>query len=95
MRLHMGLPKMFWVEAVNTIIHLINRGSSTPLKFKLPEEVWSGKKVDRSYLKVFSCVSYVHIDPTARSKLDAKSKKSFFVGYSDSEFGYRLWDDQT
>ena len=29
-----------------------------------------------------------------RSKLDAKSNKCFYVGYSDSEFGYLFWDDQ-
>ena len=73
---------------------MINRGPSTPLKFKLLEEVWSSKKVDLSYLKVSDCAFYVHIDSIARSKLDAKSKKCFFVGYGDSEFGYRLWDNQ-
>ena len=82
------------LEAVNTASHLINRGPSTPLNFKLPEEVWSSKKVDLSYLKVFCCVSYVYVDSSARSKLDAKPKKYYFVGYGDSEFGYRLWDDQ-
>ena len=81
-------------KVVNTTTHLINKGPSTPLNFKLPEEVWSGKKVNLSYLKVFGCVSYVHIDSTARTKLDAKSKKCFFVGYGDSELGYRFWDDQ-
>ena len=45
-------------------------------------------------MKVFGYVSYAHIYSTARSKLDAKSKKCFFVGYGDSKFGYRLWDDQ-
>ena len=64
------------------------------MNFKLPEEVWSGKKVDLSYLKVFGCVSYALIDSSTRSKLDAKSKKCYFVGYGDSELGYRLWDDQ-
>ena len=94
MRLHVGLSQMFWDEAVNTAVHLINRGPSTPLKFKLLEEVWSDKKVDLSYLKVFGCVYYLHIDSSARSKLDAKSKKCYFVSYGDSEFGYCLWDDQ-
>ena len=65
-----------------------------PLNFKLPEKVWSGKKVDLLYLKVFGCVSYVLIDSSARSKLDSKSKLCYFVGYGDSELGYRLWDDQ-
>ena len=57
MRLHAGLPQMFWAEAVNTATHLINRGSSTPLNFKLLEEVESDKEIDLSYLKVFGCVS--------------------------------------
>ncbi|KAL8133698.1 hypothetical protein AgCh_008946 [Apium graveolens] len=36
-RLHVGLPKMFWADAVRTT-YLINRGPSSPLGFKIPEE---------------------------------------------------------
>ena len=64
------------------------------MEFRLPKEVWSGKEVKFSYLKVFGCVSYVHIDFDARSKLDAKSKIYFFFGYGDENFGYRFWDEQ-
>ena len=39
-------------------------------------------------------ISYVHIDFNARSKLDAKSKICFFIGYGDEKFGYRFWDEQ-
>ncbi|RVW12059.1 Retrovirus-related Pol polyprotein from transposon TNT 1-94 [Vitis vinifera] len=74
--------------------YLINRGPSVPMEFRLPEEVWSGKEVKFSHLKVFGCVSYVHIDSDARSKLDAKSKICFFIGYGDEKFGYRFWDEQ-
>ena len=42
------------------------------MEFRLPEEVWSGKEVNFSHLKVFGYVSYVHIDSDARSKLDAR-----------------------
>ena len=47
-----------------------------------------------NHLKVFYCVSYVHIESNDRSKLDAKAKKCFFIGYRDEQFGYRFWDDQ-
>ncbi|RVW28808.1 Retrovirus-related Pol polyprotein from transposon TNT 1-94 [Vitis vinifera] len=73
----------------HTAAYLINRGPSVPMEFRLPEEVWSGKEVKFSHLKVFCCVSYVHIDSDARSKLDAKSKICFFIGYGDEKFSYR------
>ena len=94
MRLHAGLPKTFWADAVSTVAYLINRGPSVPMEFRLLEEVWSGKEVKFSHLKFFGCISYVHVDSDARSKLDAKSKICFFIGYSDEKFGYRFWDEQ-
>ena len=64
------------------------------MEFRLPEEVWSGKEVKFSHLKVFGYVSYVHIDSDARNKLDAKSKIYFFIDYGDEKFGYRFWDEK-
>ena len=90
MRFHARLPIFFWLDAVSTTAYLINRGPSVPMKFRLLEEIWSGKEVKFSNLKVFGCVSYVHIDSDARSKLDAKSKICFFIGYGDKKFGYRF-----
>ena len=72
MKIHAGLPKMFWADAVNTAAYSINRCPSVPLDGELPEEAWSGKEVNLSFLKVFGCVSYVHIDFADRSKLDQK-----------------------
>ena len=94
MRLHVGLPKTFWANAISTIAYLIYRGPVIPMEFRIPEEVWSGKKVKFSHLKVFGCVFYVHIDSAARGKHDAKSKICFFIGCGDEKFGYRFWDEQ-
>ena len=43
MRLHVGLSKTFWADAISTAAYLINRGPSVPMEFRLLEEVWSGK----------------------------------------------------
>ena len=53
MRLHARLPKIFWADAVSTTAYLINRGPLVPMEFRLPEEVWSGKEVKFSHVKVF------------------------------------------
>jgi len=94
MRIHARLPKAFWADAVSITTSLINRGLSVHLDYRLLEEVWSGKKLNLSFLKVFGCLSYIHIDFAARSKLNSKSKKYFLIGYGDTEFDYRFWDNQ-
>ena len=94
MRLHTRLPKTLWADAVSTTTYLINQGLSVLMEFKLPEEVWSGKEVKFSHLKFFYCLSYVHIDFAAHSKLDAKSKICFFNGYGDQKFGYQFSNEQ-
>ena len=38
MRLHSGLPKMFWVDAINSADYLINHGPSVLLEHRLLKE---------------------------------------------------------
>ena len=93
MRIHAGLPKIFWADAVSTAAYLINRGPSVPLGFKIPEEEWQGKEVNISHLRVFGCVSYVRVKDSDRDKLDPKASKCIFIGYGSDDMGYRFWDD--
>ena len=51
-----------------------------------------GRSVSYRNLRVFWCLAYVHVAKDQRSKLDNKSKPCIFPGYSEDEFGYRLWD---
>ena len=94
MRLHAGLPKMFWADAVNTTAYLINRGPSVPIGFKIPEEEWQGREISLKHLKVFGCVSYVKVKDSERDKLEAKSRKCTFIGYGLDDMGYRFWDNK-
>ncbi|KAJ2944224.1 hypothetical protein O0L34_g18204 [Tuta absoluta] len=60
-----------------------------------PEEAWTGKKIDLSFLKVFGCKAYLHVPDAKRKKLDPKSKQLAHVGYCDETKGYRLLDPIT
>ena len=91
-RLHVGLPLNIWVEVVNIVVYLINRGPSTPFRCGIPEEACIGKKVSYSFLRTFGCQEFSHIDSANRTKLEDKSKKCVFVVYGINEFFYRFWD---
>jgi len=92
MRLHAGLPLQFWVDVVDIVVYLINRVPSSALDGGIPEEAWTGKKVNYSFPKTFGYQFFFHIDKENRTKLEAKSKNSTFIGYKFNDFGYRLWD---
>ena len=92
MRLHAGLPLQFWADVVDTVVYLINKGPLSSLDGGIPEEAWTGKKVNYSFLRTFSCEAFAHIDKENITKLDAKYKKCTFIGYGINDFGNLLYD---
>jgi hypothetical protein len=81
------VPKQFWREVVLTATYLINRMPSRVLKFKIPSQVLLQAFPHTKILssldpKVFGCSVFVHIHPHHRNKLDPKSIKCIFLGYS-------------
>ena len=43
MRFHARFPLQFWVDVVDTVVYLINRGTSSSLDGGVPEEAWTSK----------------------------------------------------
>ena len=96
MMLHAKLPDKYWAEAVATAAYIKNRTPANAIKQnKTPFERWYGKKPNVSNLKVFGCITYAHVPDSQRQKLDKKSKKLRFVGYSLEHKGYRLISEET
>lgn len=93
---HAGLPNRFWAEALATAAYIRNHVPTTAIREeKTPFEQWYGRKPNISHLKVFGCMAYAHIPNTQRQKLDKKSEKLRFVGYSIRSKGYRLFDERS
>jgi len=80
MHIHAGLPKKFQKDTVDTAAYLINRGPSMPLNYGIPEETWTSKELNLNHLRIFGCISYIHIKLSDRNKLDPKSRRCIFIG---------------
>ena len=91
---HAGLSNIFWAEAISTAAYVRNRLPTTTLKEReTPYERWYGRKPDVNHFRVFGCMAYAHVPDCERRKLDTKSKRMRFVGYSLTSKGYRLFDE--
>jgi len=76
---------------LSTVVYVLNRSPSIPLKHEVPENVWSGKDVSYDHLRVFGCKAFVHIPKDERSKLEVKTRQCIFIGYGMDEFGYKFY----
>jgi hypothetical protein len=59
------------------------------LNFKSPLEVLQAKSPDLSLLKVFGCFCFMHFPPSQCDKLDSRSNKCIFLGYSQTQKEYK------
>ena len=87
------LSNVFWAEAVSTATYLRNRMVSSALKTgETPYLLWYGEKPNLSHVRLFGCAVYVHISD--RRKLDKKTRKLRFIGYTETACNYRVWDEE-
>jgi hypothetical protein len=55
----MSMPSWFWVEAVLTVVFILNRSPTQSVDGKTPYEVWHGMKPTVSYFCTVGCVAHV------------------------------------
>lgn len=91
------LKKIFWAEAVNTAVYVLNLTGTSSVSGKTPYELWYGEKPNLSNLKVFGTTAYIFVPKELRRKWDNRSKKGIFVGYGETEGvkGFRVYVPET
>ncbi|WZZ78411.1 hypothetical protein YC2023_098983 [Brassica napus] len=89
-----NVPKRFWSDAVSTACYLINRIPTRVLKDQAPFEVLNQRKPSLTYMRVFGCLCYVLVPGELRNKLEARSRKAMFIGYSTTQKGYKCYDPE-
>jgi len=80
----------FWWEfAFATAAHVYNHTPIKHLKWKTPQEIFTGEKPKISHLHVFGCGAYVYLpNEVHANKLTLCSELMIFIGYEDN--GYRF-----
>ena len=67
----------------------------TNTTIKTPYELYSGRKQNLGYLKVFGSKSYILIDMEQLEKFEPKSDEGIFLGYSDKSKDNRVFNHRT
>ena len=58
-------------------------------------EIWKGRKPTVKYFHVFGSKCYILADREQRRKMDPKSDKGIFLGYSINRRAYRVFNSRT
>jgi histone deacetylase 1/2 len=86
------MPLKFWDEAFLTAIFLINHLPSPVIKNDTPYERLFGKQPDYSFLRTFGCACWPNLRPYNARKLEFRSKRCVFLGYSNLHKGFKCLD---
>ena len=55
------LPHQVWAKALATAVYLKNRGPTKLVIGMTPFKMWTDKKLNVKYLRIFVCTAYAHI----------------------------------
>ncbi|KAH9120173.1 hypothetical protein AeMF1_007522 [Aphanomyces euteiches] len=90
---HADMSRHWWAEACATACYIRNRVVNTASPTKTPLELLFGHKPVYKNWRVWGCVAYRLLPyQTKRNKLAAKSSKCIFLGYSETQKAYRVYD---
>ena len=87
-----GLSTKLWAEAVSMAIYILNRTINGQLGHETPYECYFGVKPSILHYKIFGSLAWLFVNKQLRTKLDPKSIKAYFVGYSPTSRAYHFSD---
>jgi hypothetical protein len=81
------LPISFWMEALKTVVHILNRVPSKSVA-KTPYEMWICRKPTLNYLYVWGCPTEAMLFNPSIGKLNPKNVSYIFIDYLDKSKGF-------
>ncbi|RVW49230.1 Retrovirus-related Pol polyprotein from transposon TNT 1-94 [Vitis vinifera] len=86
------IPAPFWGEASLHAVHAINRIPSTVIHNQTPYERLFGSPPNYHHLRSFGSACFVLLQPHEHNKLEPRSRLCCFLGYGETQKGYRCYD---
>lgn len=75
------MPAQFWVEALHTSTHLLNRRPSNPINFHTPYFLLYGQHPTYDHLRTFGCLCFPNLYAITPNKLASRSTRCVFLSY--------------
>ncbi|RVW70826.1 Retrovirus-related Pol polyprotein from transposon RE1 [Vitis vinifera] len=86
------VPAPFWGEASLHAVHAINRIPSAVIHNQTPYERLFGSPPNYHHLRSFGSACFVLLQPHEHNKLEPRSRLCCFLGYDETQKGYRCYD---
>jgi hypothetical protein len=87
-----NIPQTYWVEAIHTVVHILNKSHLRPHSDKTPYELWFGRPASIKHFKVFGSKCYIKNNDENIGKYDDRVDEGIFLGYATNSKGYRCYN---
>jgi hypothetical protein len=87
-----NIGQTYWVEAIHTIVHILNKAHLRPHSDKTPYELWYGRPASIKHFKVFGSKCYIKNNNENLGKYDDRADEGIFLGYATNSKGYRCFN---
>jgi hypothetical protein len=84
------LPVKLWMEALKTVVHILNWVPNKSIP-KFPYELWIGRKPSLRHLRVWGYRAEAKVFNPSIGKLDPKIVSYHFIGYPGRSKGYQFY----
>ena len=76
-----NISQAYWVEAIHTTVHVLNKAHLRPNSDKTPYELWFGRPASIKHFKVFGSKCYIKNNDEHLEKYDDRVDEGIFLGY--------------
>lgn len=87
-----NISQGFWVEAIHTAVHILNKAHLRPNSDQTPYHLWFGRLATIKHFRIFGSKCYIKNNDENLGKYDDRADEVIFLGYAAESKGYRCYN---